>query len=82
MSAVSDALNALLFRESWIFGFIIITILLLVLIQIKREAVIISFPLAIILSIGYLDNNLGWPALLMLIEVILLLFLVARNKKQ
>ena len=81
MSAVSDALNALLFGESWIFGFIIITILLLVLIQIKREAVIISFPLAVILAIGYLDNNLGWPALLMLIQVILLLFLVARNKK-
>lgn len=79
-TAVTEALNALLFGEVWLLGFLIMSLLLLMLVLIKKEAAVVSFPLAIILSLMYLENNIGWGALLMLIETILLLFLVVKDK--
>lgn len=80
-TAVSDALTNLLFGDVWLFGFIIIALLLLCLVLIKREAAVISFPLAIILAIQYLENGIGWGAICMFILVILLMFLVVKKEK-
>lgn len=79
-TAINNALNALLFGDVWLFGFILIALLLLSLVMIKKEAAIISFPIAMILSIQYLDNGIGWGAICMFILVILLMFLVVKEK--
>ena len=61
----NDFFNALLFGQgSWL-GLIIILVICIIAIGIWKYSACLFIPIAIFLGIIYLDNGLGWQALIM-----------------
>jgi hypothetical protein len=66
---------------SWI-GLILIISLLLIIATINRYSSIIVLPISILLSIQYMQNNLGWHAILIaLVGIIIMMADIVRAKK-
>jgi hypothetical protein len=71
----TELFNELLFGSGNWLGLIVICILLLILASLHKYAGIIAMPIGIFLSLEYATHNLGWHAILTMLEGIFVLYL-------
>lgn len=73
--------NELMFGSgNWI-GLIIIAVILLIMAGLHRWGGIIAMPIGILVGLEYASHNLGWHAILLIFEGILVMFLSIQKVK-
>lgn len=81
LSDMNSVFQSLLYGTGSYIGLLIILAIMLPLVMQWREACVLMLPVAVFLMFGYLQNGLGWQALIFGFSSFFILFVAATKKK-
>jgi len=80
MSTVDEAFKALLYGQGAWVALILLIILIVGVAYTRRTIGVLMVPITILLGIEYLNNKLGWHAMIMFLTCVFIIFHLAKSK--